>query len=100
MKFEVKKYIPFIFLALLLGVMALSNPGENQFKSFIKAQLTKKKFTDKDLENNLEYSKTGNYIIFSQYNFQIIDYGVPMEGNYIGVFGGFIPLGSYANENQ
>jgi len=91
----VKKYLPFIILIVLLGIMTATNPGENHFKSFVKEQLSKKQFTQKDLENNLTCEKTGNYIIFSQYSFQINDYGVPMSGNYIGMFGFFFSVGNY-----
>ncbi len=81
--------------------MFLTNPKQEQFKAFAITQLSKHKFSEKDLENNLVYRKTADYIFFSTYIFEINDYGIPMQGKYIGVLGGFYSLGSFTtNESQ
>ena len=54
-------------------VMAILNPREAQFKEFVIRQLTQHKFPQKDIEEKLQQWKTANYIIFSNYEFEIND---------------------------
>ncbi len=93
---NIRKYLPGIILFAILGVMALTNPGEEKFKAFVKKQLLQQKFTEKDIENTLLFQNSTNYIIFSNYEFQVKDSGVPMQGKYLGVLGVFYSLGGYA----
>jgi len=93
--------MPGVVISTILFIMVITNPGPDHFKSYIKAQLIKRKFSQEDIKESLTYIKTANYIMFSQYSFTIKDYGVPMEGNYIGAFECFISVGSFtANDEQ
>jgi len=93
---NIRKYLPGIILFTILGIMALTNPGEEKFKEFVKKQLLQHKFTERDIENTLLFQKPTNYIIFSNFEFQVKDSGVLMQGKYLGVFGVFYSLGGYA----
>lgn len=98
---KINKFLPAIILAFLLIVMAITNPSKEHFKEFAKQHMLKRNFTEKDIKDNLVCQQTSNYIILSQFNFQIMDNGVPMQGSYIGIFGGFLPVGNItANEGD
>jgi len=92
--------MPFYIITGILLIMLITNPGEAHFKSFVRTQLGKRNFPDKDIEASLLNIKTKNYILFSQYTFRINDYGVPMEGNYIGVFRLFLSVGNFTVEES
>ncbi len=101
MRFRIRrKYIPGIIVFGLLILMVITNPGQDHFKSYIRAQLIKRKFSLEDIKESMTYAKTANYIIFSQYSFKIKDYGVPTEGNYIGVFECFISTGNFTADED
>jgi hypothetical protein len=91
-----RRNLPGIIIITILIVMAILNPREAQFKDFVIRQLTQHKFPQKDIEEKLQQWKTANYIIFSNYEFEINDSGVPTQGKYLGVLGGFYSLGGYA----
>ena len=91
-----RKYLPAIIVFSLLVIMAVTNPGQESFKSFLIKQLTNHKFTEKDLEDNLKYDKTSNFLIFSNYSFSVKDYGVTMQGKYLGIFGFFFSVDGYS----
>ena len=96
MRFSIRrKYILGVVIFGILILMAITNPGPDHFKSYIKAQLTKREFSQEDIKESMTYAKMTNYILFSQYSFKIKDYGVTMEGNYIGAFECFISVGSF-----
>ena len=91
-----RKYLPAVIIFSLLALMAVTNPGQVSFKDFLVKQLTSHKFTEKDLDDNLKCNKTANFLIFSSYYFSVKDYGVTMQGKYLGVFGIFISIDGYS----
>lgn len=98
---NVRKYLSLFIAAFILILMAVANPGENSFKKFVKEQLAKRKFSEKDIENSLIYIRSSNYFLFSEYNIQINDSGVPTESKYLGVFGGFFSVNNTTiNDSQ
>lgn len=91
-----RKYLPAIIIVSLLAIMAVTNPGQEHFKTFLVKQLTSHKFSESDLENNLKCRETSNFLIFSSYYFSVKDYGVTMQGKYLGVLGMFISIDGYS----
>jgi hypothetical protein len=91
-----KKYIPAIIVCVILIIMVITNPGKESFRTFLVKQLTNHKFTEKDLGDNLKCDQTSNFFVFSNYNFTIKDYGVTMQGKYLGIFGFFFSVDGYS----
>ena len=90
-----KKHIPLLVTLVLLAFMAITNPGAESFNSFAKKQLIKHNFNEQYVTDSLITIRMANYIILSKYQFRINDSGVPMEGNYVGIFGCFIEVGDF-----
>lgn len=97
---NLRKYIPAIVLFLLVVIMAVTNPGETHFKSYMQKQLLQHKFSQSDIDNKLTMSQTFDYIIFSGYSFQITDAGVPVQGKYLGIFGLFFSISGYTPDQS
>lgn len=97
---NIRKYIPAIIILAIACIMVITNPGEEHFKSHMKQMLLQQKFTQADLDNKLTMHKTYDYIIFSGYEFQIVDAGVPVQGKYLGIFGGFYSIGGYTPDES
>lgn len=95
-----KKHIPVIITAVILVVMAITNPSFNHFNRYIKQHLLNYKFTEKYIDDSLVTTCSANFILVSKYNFRINDEGVPMEGDYVGIFGCFIKVGSFTINEQ
>jgi len=95
-----RKYIPILITMGIAVLMFITNPGEKHFKSFLKKQLVKRNFPEKDIEESIRDTKITDYILFSQYNFKIKDYNVPMEGSYIGAFNFFISVGNFTVDDS
>ena len=95
-----KKYIPILVIMGVTVLMFITNPGEKHFKSYLKKQLIKRNFPEKDIEESITNTKVKDYILFSQYSFKIKDYNVPMEGSYIGAFDFFISVGDFTVDDS
>ena len=95
-----KKHIPFIILVMVLGVMALTNPGKEHFQEYARKQLVKRKFTEQYIKDSLILDGTSNYLFVSQYSFHINDNGVPMQGTYVGMFNSFFELGGFTRKDD
>lgn len=81
-----------IGVAVALIVMALTNPSPARFNSFAIKQLASRGFDTAYLNKNIRCVRPKNFFLISKYYYYIPDSGVLLEGDYIGVFGFFIPI--------
>ena len=95
-----KKHIPIIIFVIILGVMALTNPSQERFKEYAHKQLLKRNFSEQYIKDSLRVEVSGYFVLFTQYNFQISDNGVQMQGKYVGVFNCFVELGSFSRKDD
>jgi hypothetical protein len=84
--------IALITIGVVLVAMVILNPSPKHFSEFAKEKLEKKGFKKSFLDSAFRCNRSQNFLIMSKYYFYINDYGVNIEGDYVGVFGFFIPL--------
>jgi hypothetical protein len=84
--------IIFICLGIALIVMVITNPGLERFNTFISNKMEDRGFSKEYLEKNLRCVRPENFFILSKYYYYINDHGSNVEGDYVGVFGFFIPI--------
>lgn len=82
----------FIGLAVALILMLITNPSKARFQSYATQNLISRGFDSAFVRNNLTCNRSVNLFLVSKFYLYINDSGVKLEGDYIGVFGFFIPI--------
>jgi hypothetical protein len=81
-----------IVLAVAIVAMALTNPSPERFRTFSMKELAGRGFDTAYVNKNLVCVRSRNVFFVSKYYYYINDSGVMLQGDYIGVFGFFIPI--------
>lgn len=81
-----------IVLAVAIVLMAITNPSPARFRNFSIKELAGRGFDTTYVNKNLFCVRSKNFFFISKYYYYINDSGVMLEGDYIGVYGFFIPI--------
>ncbi|HTB08130.1 MAG TPA: hypothetical protein VK806_14360 [Bacteroidia bacterium] len=84
--------IMLIGLAVALILMLFTNPSKESFQSYATKDLISRGFDSAFVRKNLSCNRSRNVYILSKFYLYINDSGVTLQGDYIGVFGFFIPI--------
>ena len=81
-----------ISVAVALILMLITNPSKERFQSYATKNLISRGFDSTFVSKNLSCNRSRNLLFISKFYLYINDSGVALEGDYIGVFGFFIPI--------